>query len=499
MTPEIILGPPGTGKTTKLLSLVDEELSRGTPPDRIGYVSFTKQAANEAMTRACEKFKLKKHDFKYFRTLHSLCFTSMGLSNSDVFEGKKIVDFGNWLGVELSEHKRMDDGLLMGFTQGDRALFMENLSRIMCVDLKDLYDRDCDGLPWVFVERIARGLKQYKYDNQLIDYTDMLVMFAETQWSPQLDVLFVDEAQDLSALQWRVVWKLSKTCSKVVIAGDDDQAIYRWAGAAVDDFVYMSGSVTVLDKSWRVPKVIQSVSENIISRVTQRRDKQWAPRESKGELDRLSRFDDLDLSGDDILILARNAFVLRDIENMLKSDGVLYNARGHNSVRPSIINAIITWEKLRSGQSVQVSDVRNVYDYMSSSKGVKRGFKTLPSFLPDQLVNIQELFDAGGLIVNDLWHDSLDRIPAKEMAYMLKARNNGEKLLQKPRIRLSTIHGSKGSEAEHVVLIRDMANRTYQEMNKLPEDEARVWYVAATRAKQKLSLIRPKTNMSYDI
>ena len=43
----IILGPPGTGKTENLLRIVDQELKSGTPPDRIAFVSFTTKATNE--------------------------------------------------------------------------------------------------------------------------------------------------------------------------------------------------------------------------------------------------------------------------------------------------------------------------------------------------------------------------------------------------------------------------------------------------------------------
>ena len=53
----IILGPPGTGKTHNLLNLVEDELAKGTPPDRIGFFAFTKKAANEAKERAKKKFK----------------------------------------------------------------------------------------------------------------------------------------------------------------------------------------------------------------------------------------------------------------------------------------------------------------------------------------------------------------------------------------------------------------------------------------------------------
>ena len=53
----IVLGPPGTGKTTTLLNKVDDYLKQ-TDPDKIGYFAFTQKAAHEARDRAIKKFNL---------------------------------------------------------------------------------------------------------------------------------------------------------------------------------------------------------------------------------------------------------------------------------------------------------------------------------------------------------------------------------------------------------------------------------------------------------
>ncbi len=77
MRTSLILGGPGAGKTNRLLTLMEEHLEAGVPPERIGFVSFTRKAAEEARERAKKKFGLTGDDLPFVRTLHSLCYFSL--------------------------------------------------------------------------------------------------------------------------------------------------------------------------------------------------------------------------------------------------------------------------------------------------------------------------------------------------------------------------------------------------------------------------------------
>ncbi len=114
-------------------------------------------------------------------------------------------------------------------------------------------------------------------------------------------------------------------------------------------------------------------------------------------------------------------------------------------------------------------------------------------------MTLDDLKNRGGLKTDKIWHEALDRITPEDRVYMVRALRRGEKLARRPNVKLSTIHGAKGGEAQTVVLFRDVAYRTYKEMQKNPEDEHRVFYVGATRAMNKLIIVAPQTRRSYDI
>lgn len=493
----IILGPPGCGKTTTLLERVDAELAAGTPPDRIGYLSFTRRAADEAVKRACEKFNLERKQLPWFRTIHSLCFAALGLRKDDVLNGVKLTrDFAEFARVKIT-CKWSDDGTLNGFEPGDRALFIDNLARVNMVPLMTMYDGydEDPGVSRAELQRVSTHLAKFKHEMGYLDFTDMLDQFVKHQIDIGLDVLFVDEAQDLSRLQWKVIEWIARRCRKLIVAGDDDQAIYRWAGADVDSFIAYPGESEVLGQSWRVPRSVQRIAEDLIRRVKNRRPKSWAPRDEEGEVDRKAVFADLDLVGPDVLILVRNNFVIEGLAQDLRNRGILFKVNDQPSVAGSVARAIYAWEKLRRGERVSIDDARKVYEKMRSVHEVARGSKKLSDFDDDAMVSLDDLRDRGGLLVDSPWYDALPNIGARDVSYVRKALQAGEKLNEPPRVRLQTIHTSKGGEGDHVVLMLETARRTDREAERKPDDELRTWYVAATRARRRLTLVSSPTQL----
>ena len=103
------------------------------------------------------------------------------------------------------------------------------------------------------------------------------------------DYIIIDEAQDLSAHQWMVVDMIQYIAQPIetYIAGDDDQAIFRWAGADIEHFIKMAKSelnyVIPLTQSYRVPKSVHNLATKMAQSISNRIDKQYDPRDDEGE------------------------------------------------------------------------------------------------------------------------------------------------------------------------------------------------------------------------
>ena len=104
-----IFGPPGTGKTAALLGIVEQHLKEGVPASDIAFLAYTRAARREAKTRAVQAFpSLGDDDLRWFRTIHSACYSLLGLGRGTVATGKKLRDFAKHFGYDVSSQPEGD-------------------------------------------------------------------------------------------------------------------------------------------------------------------------------------------------------------------------------------------------------------------------------------------------------------------------------------------------------------------------------------------------------
>ena len=494
-----IFGPPGTGKTTTLLNMVDEALAKGIPPSRIAFLAFTRKAAHEARDRAASRFGLDPTtDLTYFRTLHSLAYRLLAVKDSQLMRKTNYLELGDAIGYVLSGNNTViEDEEQRSRNVEHPILSLINLARLTRQPLRQTYNESEIDHTWLEVNYVAEAYQTYKERDDLRDFTDLLELFLKSieEVCPEFELCFVDEAQDLSPLQWEIAHALDKRTKRFYVAGDDDQAIYRWAGAQVSQFINLEGGSEVLEQSYRIPRSVHQLAEKVAHRITNRFPKRYLPRTEEGSVQYINNVDELEMATENWLIMAQANYMLSPVVEELKHMGFLFERNGYRSISEKVSLAVNGWEQLRKGKSVSVDTARAIYSFLSGNGlHVARGKKNI-KLDEEARLTLEELQTNHGLLIGEdlIWHQALDRLPDADKVYITAILKSGEKFNAKPRIKLSTIHGTKGGEAANVVLFTDLSPAALRHRDH--NDLHRVFYVGITRTMENLFLVNP---MDYD-
>ena len=487
-----ILGPPGTGKTTKLLKYVNTFYKLGTPLNKIGYFAFTTKAADEARDRMLDMHtELQSKDLPYFKTLHALAFAKLGLKKSNVMQPEHYEDIGSSVGIEVTVYTNGEEKT--GFVDSDSEYFnIINAARIKEVDVMQEYNTDMysENIDKRMLSILAEEVNSYKRAYSLVDFTDMIEKFNQSKLCPEFDVIFVDEEQDLSPIQWKM-YDILKTHSKhIVLAGDDDQAIYGWAGADVHRFQKENAKNIVLPQSYRVPKAVQTLANCILERIPDDRklSKMWQPRTDEGHVQRVIAIEDVPLEQGTWLVLGRTHSKLEALKENLKERGIYYEYKNRKSYRQRLFRNILNYTKWTNGGELSLTECKDLFEFLEIE-----WIKT-----EERLYKLEEF----GFTFEDPWYQVFKSDP-EESLYIRQMLSNGEKLQDAPRVKLSTIHSAKGGEADNVLLILDNTKKIREAVEKNQDkrdEEHRVWYVGVTRTKQNLYIMEAKQEINgYDI
>jgi DNA helicase-2/ATP-dependent DNA helicase PcrA len=463
MRVEAIYGPPGTGKTTELLRRVQETRDAGVQAERVAFMSFTRAAAHEALSR----LGIKKSD--NVSTIHAMAFRHLRLKQAQVVDTIKLREFSVATGIPVigkspeDDEERADGDYYLDILNNARNTFMEPS---MAYDLSERPGTRAE------FDMFVRAYADWKSTYGYYDFTDMLERSIKRGVSLDAEVIFVDEAQDLSPLQWQVIDRFCKRADEVHIAGDDDQAIYTWAGADPHGMAVFcekhGGTSQVLSLSHRLPVAVYEKSQALIRRVLRRVDKKFSSKGHVGLVRLHGSINSVDIEGGtDTLLLARTHSVLREVERSLIDRRIPYL---RESGRPGmyqnkIANGIRSFRKMESG--VTLTDTERNALWTLAVPEVKR--------MLDQ--------NDYKSVVARPFYVQLD-IPSRVVDFYMDAD-----LDSVPSLRLSTIHSAKGSEAEHVILLTDLTTRVQQTAENNPDDEVRVFYVGMTRSKNILDIV----------
>tara|TARA_R100001086_G_scaffold37849_2_gene16851 strand:- start:145 stop:1662 length:1518 start_codon:yes stop_codon:yes gene_type:complete len=500
-----IFGPPGTGKTTTLIDIIKKSLKEGMDPTKIAFMSFSRKAATEARDRSAIELGLDVKQMLYFRTLHSLAFTWLGLDTKKVFKGSDYHDLGKLVGLEFRSAPTvsLEEGPLFQIgAGGDKYMSLVQMARVREVSLEQQFNDAWDStLHWQQLKVLDNGYRDYKKAKNKLDFVDMIEKFIEQGTSPKFDLLIIDEAQDLAPLQWRMVKEVLVPNSKrVYYAGDDDQAIYTWMGVKVSDFLNSCDDKLFLTKSFRVPSAVHDFSQNLIKKVSTRQTKNWQPTKKDGTITWHRDILDVDLTSGEWLVLARTNYITNKVCNRLKEDGYLYWREGTGwSISPNVINGIEVWLKLCKNQSLSTVELKNFSKILSPNVISRSGRKLMSSLDAEQTYTLNDIIEKCSLNASHEtpWQKVL-KVSDQETAYIMSVRRRGERILTgTPRIRISTIHKAKGGEADNVALLLDSTKACVESLDQ--DSEIRTFYVGATRAKKTLHLIESNALHRFNI
>jgi ATP-dependent DNA helicase Rep len=234
-----VLAGAGSGKTRVITHKIARLLQAGYAPSQIGAITFTNKAAAEMRERARQLVGPRAAKDLVVSTFHSLGVRILRSEGERV--GLKpqfsILDSDDVLSI-LKDAGGSTDNALARRWQWTISLWKNqglNSEQALAV-AQDDDERVAARVMRLYEERLA-AYQAVDFDDLIGVPHRLLMRDAEcrAKWQDQLRYLLVDEYQDTNAIQYELLKQLAGECAHFTAVGDDDQSIYGWRGATIEN------------------------------------------------------------------------------------------------------------------------------------------------------------------------------------------------------------------------------------------------------------------------
>ncbi len=589
--PILMLASPGSGKTTTLNARIAHMiLNKGINPSRLLAITYSKAGAIEMKERFQKLFPQLADARLAISTIHSLCYriTMQKLNESGMPYVMIEASGANHLHKKQILRELFEARHGESITQEQLEALETFISRVknQLLSRKEYLKISIEVPDAAELLEQYEGLKEGHSHGRLIDYDDMLTLaYQYLEDDPVLlkrmqslyDYVLVDEAQDTSLLQHRIIELLVSEHRNVCMVADDDQTIYSWRGADPEYLlnfkdVYPDARVLLMQQNFRSGKQLVEMTNRFIKGNKQRYEKEMR---TENEFPSEYQYKEFDMKSlqynylvqalssadhrNDTAVLYRNNrssiqlmdkldragipfrmkevdhaffrnFVLEDIRNIMRLSYAphrfdvfkkvfsklglflqkqkVMSIAGENS-KISVFQKLMQLTDMSSKQMDQISSTEKIIRSLKSEKPttalrlIKKELnyeKTLKKMCKDLKMKEGPLLG----ILSELEEiaDRCETLPdfVNRLTYLENLSKNSFNQDDESAVFLSTFHSCKGLEFEKVFIIETMDGITPSSEAVedrvdplLLEEERRLFYVAMTRAKAKLTLMSYKS------
>ena len=302
--PELVFAGAGTGKTRVLTAKIAYLIDRGYSPSAIFAATFTNKAAAEMRERV-EKFINAPLSGLWIGTFHSLCSRILRREAEAIGYPQAFTIYDT--NDQLSVIKK----LLKEFDIDDRTMPPKYLLSIIssrkssCIT-PEQFEEAANGFRDREIAKLYRSYQRALKEQQAMDFDDLisntvyLLRGSEEllkKYQDRFKYVLVDEYQDTNKAQFLLVHLLSKSHNKIFAVGDDDQSIYGWRGAQIENILsfekeFPQTKVFKLEENYRSTTAILNFANAAISANKVRSPKELFTGRAAGTPVKINRFRD---------------------------------------------------------------------------------------------------------------------------------------------------------------------------------------------------------------